>query len=397
VGWGTAGQALTFALWRMTFSNYTYSHKNFRGKNMKFLNLKIVNLLGLTFMFVFLLAACGGGDQSVSNTSNQSDKNQEKTANKTGTKPVKWVHQSLTPKGHLITEAESYFAEEVEKRTKGRIEFDFYSSGGLGIPQADVLSSVGEGLMQTGQMYGPHVAGDLKIADIMGLPFLIPNEMELASSVKAKLMPYWEKAMGEQFNALPLAATQIEGRNILTTSKVETLKDLKGLKIRPSGDTDTQLTNAIGGVATPVDYTEVYTALQQGVLDGAWMVNSATLSNKLYEEAKFALEVDPAGAGIATWFLVVNKDAYNALSKEDQQIVREVADEAEAKIQQRMSEDAKKIKKELQEKGVIFYQPSNADIKAMKDAAKPIIDKWESEAGDVGKQMMDVIKEELKK
>ncbi|WP_260287152.1 TRAP transporter substrate-binding protein [Peribacillus aracenensis] len=362
---------------------------------MEFEKLKKVYLLVLTIMLVFLLAACGGGDQSVSNTSNQSGNNQENAGKKTVTKPVKWVHQSLTPRGHLITEAESYFAEEVEKRTEGRIKFDFYSGGGLGIPQADVLSSVGEGLMQTGQMYGPHVAGDLKIADIMGLPFLIPNELELMRSVKEKLMPYWEKGMGEQFNAIPLAATQIEGRNILTTSKVESLEDFKGLKIRPSGDTDTQLTDAIGGVPTPVDYTEVYTALQQGVLDGAWMVNSATLSNKLYEEAKFALEVDPAGAGIATWFLVVNKDAFYALSKEDQQIVREVAVEAEAKIQQRMREEATKIKKELQEKGVTFYQPSDADIKAMKDAAEPIIDKWESEAGDVGKQMMDVIKEEL--
>ena len=97
---------------------------------------------------------------------------------------------------------------------------------------------------------------------------------------------------------------------IYSKAAIKSLADLKGKKIRTAGPTETEFTRAIGMTPVSVAPSEIYTGLQQGLLDGNWVADAPHFFNKGYEVTKYIFDVGSAGAG---FFVMVNQKALDAL------------------------------------------------------------------------------------
>jgi len=168
-----------------------------------------------------------------------------------------WKLQSLVNPGHMAADAELWLAQEVEKRTGGKLKITVYTGAALGFAGPRILTVVKDGLLEASEMWGAHVAGDLRIAEVIELPGLIPYDIPLRKKAVEALRPYWEKAMGERFNIIPIAVAQVEPRNIYARKPIKTLADLKGMKIRAQGPVETDFTRAIGATPVTTDWPEV--------------------------------------------------------------------------------------------------------------------------------------------
>lgn len=319
----------------------------------------------LAFACVLLVAGAGGADaQTV------------------------WKLQSLLNPGYMGTDAEIWFANEVEKRTGGKLKITVYPGAALGFAGPRILTVVGQGLLEASQMWGAHVSGDLRIAEIIELPGLIPYDIPLRRAIVQLVSPAQEKAM-ERFGVLPFASGQVEPRNIYSRKPIRSLADLKGLKLRAQGIVETEFTKAIGATPVTLSWEEVYPAMQQGVIDAYWVTHSATFNAKLHEVAKHCWEV---GLGGANWFVVVNRAALDRLPPDTKAAVLALRQPVSDKLWDRVDGDIREFKKRLMDKGMTFAQASPEDMKAMLDAAPGVWDTWLQKAGPDAKELVAKIK-----
>jgi TRAP-type C4-dicarboxylate transport system substrate-binding protein len=299
-----------------------------------------------------------------------------------------WKLQSLLNPGYMGTDAEIWFANEVEKRTGGKLKITVYPGAALGFAGPRILTVVGQGLLESSQMWGAHVSGDLRIAEIIELPGLIPYDIPLRKTIVQTVLPAQGKAM-QRFGVLPFASGQVEPRNIYSRKPIRSLADLKGLKLRAQGIVETEFTRAIGATPVTLSWEEVYPAMQQGVIDAYWVTHSATFNAKLYEVAKYCWEV---GLGGANWFIVVNQDALDRLPPDVRTAVLDLRQAASDKLWDRVDGDIREFKKRLMDKGMTFAQASPEDMKAMLEAAPGVWDIWLQKAGPEAKALVEKIK-----
>jgi TRAP-type C4-dicarboxylate transport system substrate-binding protein len=296
--------------------------------------------------------------------------------------------QSLLNPGHMAADAEVWFAEQVEKRSNGRIKITFYPAASLGFGGARIMTVVKDGLLEFAEMWGAHTAGELRINEVIELPGLIPYDLALRRQIVDSLLPYWERAHAER-NIIPLAVAQVEPRNVYARRPVKSLADLKGMKVRAQGVVETDFTRAIGASPVTLSWEEVYPALQQGTIDAYWVTHSATFNAKLHEVAKHCYEV---GLGGAAWYLLANKRTIDGLPADLKKIVTETGKEAGGRVWARVDGDIKTYKDRLRQAGMSFTPAAPADMKVMLDSAQGVWGEWTQKGGPVAKEMVDKIK-----
>lgn len=146
-------------------------------------------------------------------------------------------------------------------------------------------------------------------------------------------------------------------RNIYTTKKViETPDDLKGLKIRvQTSPTNVKMLQALGASATPMAFGEVYTGLQQGVIDGAENNELALINNKHGEVAKnYSYNMHAMLPDI----MIVNANLLEKLTKEQAQVIKDAAEYANKWELEAWEEAVTIAKEKAEEMGVKFNYPN---------------------------------------
>lgn len=164
----------------------------------------------------------------------------------------------------------------------------------------------------------------------------------------------------------------------ITNSKreIKSPADMKGLKIRIPGITMyTDLYRALGADPTTMAFSEVFTSLQQGTIDGQENPIDVIHSSKLEEVQDYLTtwnySYDPLVLGI-------NKKLFDSMSEEDQQLVKKLGKEAaEYQVQMAREKEEKQIE-DLKAAGMQFYAPSEEELAQFTEAVQPVYDKYES-------------------
>jgi TRAP-type C4-dicarboxylate transport system substrate-binding protein len=174
---------------------------------------------------------------------------------------------------------------------------NIYPGGSSGIKGADILGAVSDNLVQHAMMWGSHVAGEEKIMELFDLPLFVPKDHEFRVKLWKALEPDFRAMLKDRYNVYLWRIGQESPRMIYTKKPVKTLADMKGMKIRAMGPVETAFTQAIGAQPVPVAWTETYTALQQGMVDGNWVADLPQFDAKLYEVTNYIVDIGNAGAG----------------------------------------------------------------------------------------------------
>jgi TRAP-type C4-dicarboxylate transport system substrate-binding protein len=162
-------------------------------------------------------------------------------------------------------------------------------------------------------------------------------------------------------------------RNVYNSKKpIEKVEDLKGLKIRMMGNplfVDTM--NALGGNGVAMGFDQLINGMQTGVVDGAENNEPSYDSGQHYRYAKF---YSKTGHLMIPEILVFSKKGFEALSKDDQELVRKLAKEAQIEQRSLWYEREAEALKKMKEAGAVINEI--ADKQAFQDAVKPVWEKY---------------------
>jgi tripartite ATP-independent transporter DctP family solute receptor len=262
---------------------------------------------------------------------------------------------STTPKGDPLADATDKFVELVNSKAKGElIVRHFYQALGVEhqLTQSVMAGSVDMGSISQGN------AGRYTDAWLMfDLPFLFKKEENffrfLEGPVGRRVIERFENDLGVK---LLFVRSYSSGRGIQTRSKaLRTPADIKGLKIRVvSTPIDLITFRTWGANPTPVDFGQLYTALQQGVVDGSQISVPAILSGKFNEILKHEIRLDYQ-LGLELYFM--NGKKFASLLPRHQQILLEAAKEAEAWHRKDAAARMAGVLRELEKSGMEIYTP----------------------------------------
>ncbi len=219
------------------------------------------------------------------------------------------------------------FKAELEKLAPGRFKVELFPGGSLG-GEREMAESIQLGSLEmaiTGTAVLGNFVPDMMVIDI---PFLFRDYDHARSTMDGPVGQQLLAKMRER-GLVGLAFGEVGFRHF-TNSKhpITKLDDLKGLKIRSQENAiHLESFRALGAQPTPMSWTEVVPALQQGTIDGQENPLSITVSAKLWESQKYMTLSKHAFTPVAFY---MSPALFNSLSKEDQAIIQKAAEAGRA-------------------------------------------------------------------
>jgi len=278
------------------------------------------------------------------------------------------------------------WAKQVEKATKGKVKIRIYPSQTL-CKGKDAWTATKTGITDIGWCFHGYWPGLTSLADVISLPALPFTKAEKGSEVLWKLYKKFPSIQKQfQDNQVLLVYTSTPYLLITTKKQVNTLEDIKGLKIRMTGGPPTDQMKALGGVPQLIPMPGNYLALQKGVIDGMGAPWEAIHGFRLYEVVKYYTDAPfPA----VYFSIAMNKNKWNSLSKDVQDAIMSVSGLKGSKFWGRNFFDTakdgvyEKAKKEGYE--INFYHlPGNERARWLEVGGKPIWDQWVKKMKNAG-------------
>ncbi|WP_261817659.1 TRAP transporter substrate-binding protein [Vibrio gallicus] len=278
------------------------------------------------------------------------------------------------PLDHPVNQSLTWFAKEVTKKTDLRVKV--YPNATLGSEQSSLQ------MLQNGTLAFAKVGGGLTASfsqeyNVLSLPYLYKSE---ADSKRILRGPVGQGilASSEKDGFIGLAFLSSGSRGFYSNHKIEKASDIKGLKIRvQNSPIDIDTMKALQGSPVPISSTEVYSALQQGVVDGAENNIPTYFANRHYEVAKYYTEDHHT---MIPDILAVSTEVWNGLSNKDQTTIREITQEL-LKVQDKYWDAyVDKARDEIIKNGGEIVK---ADIPSFQDKVKPVYEKFEKQNPDL--------------
>lgn len=222
---------------------------------------------------------------------------------------------------HPYQYACQFMADEIAKRTNGRVKIEIYPARQLG-GDRDLLEMVMNGSLDMGAISSCIFGGFTPLIDAYQLPFLVSNYDILDKAFPGKASDELLKGL-DSINVKAIGVYDAGLRYLVSRKPVNSLNEVKGAKIRVSeAPLILDIFKAAGMSPTPMPYGEIYSALQTGVIDAIEMDLSAIVAEKHFEVAKYIYET-----GHFTWpfVMVLSKKAWDSLSAEDKKVFEDVA------------------------------------------------------------------------
>jgi len=346
--------------------------------------MKIKGLtVGLSLLLVFMLALVGCGSSGAVN-----QQGQEGSGSGGETKMMKLA--VVTPKERSLTQGLYKFEEIVERETNGKIQVEVYPDGQLG-GDRDVLEGLQLGTIEGTTVSTGPVAAFAPRFNVFDLPFLFKDEqtayevldgpigqelLEDLTEVGIIGLNYWENGFRHLTN---------------NVREVKTMEDIKGLKIRTlENDLHIDAWTALGALPTPIPYTELYVALQQGVVDGQENPYGNIQTAKFYEVQKYLTNT---GHIYNASPFMISKKFWDTLTPEEQEIIRKAADEArdyQRELNRKESEEALQF---LKEQGMIITDLPSEERQKILEVMQPIYEKYTDLIGaDLVNKVLEAVK-----
>ena len=287
-------------------------------------------------------------------------------------------------------------ASRIEKETEGRVAFDVFPAGQLGdysvvherIAIGDVACQMAPLAMQTDKQFG-----------IAWFPYLVINMDE------ARVLYGKNGVVREMINdrlkkqGLILISTWPAGIGGVCVAKEPQSSDpslaLKGFKIRVMANKVNEYVfgDVLNAIPTSMAWGELFTAMQTGVVDGLQGSASAEGAYSQFRDVtKYYLAYNDH---YESFFLSMNEDIWNGISKKDQTTILKICDEEEAKRWEQAPKDEAVYRKKLADAGVKTEVYKDEDLAKIRDeVAKKC---WPRIYNEVPKEMLDRALDALKK
>lgn len=297
---------------------------------------------------------------------------------------IQWRFFSYVSVADFHSHMNKAMAEDITKATGGRLVITHYGAGELPYKSGDVIKAVASNQIQMGQVGAGLVAGDAPELDVFSLPFLCTNFKEFAAAI-AVIGDIPDRVLNDKFKVRVLMNWPIPGQNIWSTQKVERVSDLKGKKIRTWNLLQVAMLQKLGGIPTTLDPSEVVTALQRKIIDGA--ITSALSANdwKAYDLIKYGFILNFTMAHQLT---LCNQKALEDLPPDLRAIMQNKITEWTPKYFAGAEAADQAAMNNMAAHGVTMSFPAAEDLTKTRDLLRPMWEEWANKNGPVAQELL---------
>lgn len=272
-----------------------------------------------------------------------------------------WTENTVT------SEADRWWASEIEKRTSGDITIKIFYAGALAKANEN-LELIRSGGVELVNMSASYFGADLPLHTAPNsIPMAmseVPQATQLIRRLMAEVPELDEEAKRNGVKALFFH--HLNPYQLVCKEPVTGLEDIKGKKIRTWGSDMPRMVQAAGGVPVTLGLAELYEGLSRGTVDCIPFSVDLMVSYKIYEVAKHVHDITLwLGPTSGVWMA---RDAWDNLSPEQQQVLESVSREAAEKDRDLTLAAARTAIETLTANGVTFHGFPEADKRAWKEA-----------------------------
>ena len=275
------------------------------------------------------------------------------------------------PADYPTVEAVKYMGKLLSDQTKGRLGVRVYPSGSLGT-EKDNIEQLKIGGLDMMRINVAPLNSVVPETIVTGLPFVFRSTEHMRKVLDGPIGDEILASMAAQ-GLVGLAFYDSGARSFYTVKKpIKSIADMKGLKIRViQSDLFVAMIEALGANPTPMPFGEVYTALKTGIVDAAENNWPSYESSRHFEAAKY---YNLSEHSLAPEVLVFSKKIWDALSKEDQALMRKAAKDSVPHMRKLWDEREVKSRKIVEAAGSqIVIIPNRQEFI---DAMKPVYAKF---------------------
>jgi tripartite ATP-independent transporter DctP family solute receptor len=286
---------------------------------------------------------------------------------------------------HPVHKALLDMADRLEKKSGGKVVLKVFPGGQLGSEET-LIKQLQLGLVDMAKVSTSPLEGFVSIYSVFSVPYLFKNNTHFWNVLDGTIGKQLLQA-GEDKGLKGLCYYDAGSRSFYTKDKpINNPDDLKGMKIRVmNSSTAIKMMEELGAAATPIPWGELYTSLQQGVVDGAENNPPSFYRSSHYEVCKYYSLTEHT---TIPDIVLISMKTWNKLTPEVQKMIQEAADESKAYQRKLWEEESDKDLKKVEEEGVkVFYpdkEPFREKVKEMQDSYKG------TEVGDLIKQIKEV-------
>jgi len=283
---------------------------------------------------------------------------------------IEWRMQTIAaPSTSEYKDLAQAFADRVGQLSKGRMKIKVFGSGVLA-GELEAGGAVSKGVFELWHSYTELYASKEPV-------FRSSNEWPVnADPLQAAI---WYDAGGSKFyrdalkphNLYHMGVTPVAGEHIWSTVPLNSVADLKGLKIR-SGGVASRSFKILGAAPVSMSGSDVYQGLQRGVVDAAeWTTLTVNYGFGLHEVTKYLIM--PSYSGGATYDWVANLDAWNNLPDDLKEIVEVALNETSYKYWMKEKAAERRVLQELEKKGMKIIYWSDEDMRKLEEARMQVV------------------------
>ena len=333
----------------------------------------VISIVCATFL---LFSSCTEQEKSGETAAQTSEEKSGTESAEKSVEPIELSYSIFFPPTHIQTKTAEAWAREIEKQTDGAVKITMYPGGALTkAPQC--YDGVVNGISDIGMSCYAYTRGRFPLLEGLDLPLGYPNGMTASIIATEMVMKY----KPEEVSDVHVLYVHAHGPGIVASKQpVRSLEDMEGLKTRATG-LSAKVVSSLGGTPVAMSQSETYEALQKGVVE-ATLCPIETLKGWNQGEV-INYVTDSSAVGYTTaMFVVMNKDKWNSLPSNVQEVFTEVSSE--------WVEEHGEAWDQADKEGLEFVKSLDREIIPLppeeearwKEAVQPVIDEYISQAAE---------------
>jgi len=271
------------------------------------------------------------------------------------------------------------FGELLAQKSGGKLGAKVYASGTLG-NDVTMISALRGGTLEMTVPDSSTLVSLVKDFGVLNLPLAFNTEQEADAVLDG---PFGQKLLAKlpEKSLIGLGFWENGFRHVTNSRRpITKADDLAGLKLRViQNPLFIDSFAALGANATPMPFTELYSAMEQKAVDGQENPPATILASKFYEVQK---HLALTGHMYSAWVLLMSKKTWDGLSPEEQKIVQEAAREATLFERKSIRDFSTKALGDLKTAGMQVTELSAAERARMRDKLQPVVAKFSKEFGE---------------
>ena len=294
------------------------------------------------------------------------------------------------PQDHHISIGVENFAKEITEKSGGNVQVEVYPAGQL-LDDKDMNDSLLSGGVEMGVNSSTIWSSTVPVMGVFDVPYTFNDYEDVGNALKGDFGEKLNDAMEEKGAKVIMFADYGYVQFANNKKQLKSPDDFKGLKIRSIGDLPSELIKAYGASPVFMGGGEVYMALQRNTVDGATSGTTA-MSQRKYDEVAKYLTIN--NYAYLEFIVAMNKNFWDNLEPKLRNLLQRLL------LKQRTGSVNKQklrminMQKDLEEKGMDVYVVPEEDLDEWKEKAEPVKDIFIKNAGEPGKELLDLVDEE---